>query len=138
VCSGALGHGGPGKPGPYSRKAERKAGLGALGGVRPRSGVQQADGDEEAAAFAADDLEVGLVFHTAGTGGFKGIAAKEFGDVRGEIPGFEGDFVACAADVDGEAAEDAGGERRGIGFERERDKDDFKGRAVSFRAGEIH
>jgi len=79
-----------------------------------------------------------LIFRAAGTGGFQGIAAEEFGDVRGEIPGFEGDFVACAADVDGEAAEDAGGERGGIGFQGERDEDDLKRRAVAFRAGEIH
>jgi hypothetical protein len=106
--------------------------------VWARRGIQEADGDEEAAAFAADDLEVGLVFCAAGAGGFQGIAAEEFGDVWGEIPGFEGDFVACAADVDGEAAEDAGGERGGIGFQGKRDKDDFKGWAVAFRAREIH
>jgi hypothetical protein len=81
---------------------------------------------------------MGLVFYAAGAGGFQGIAADEFGDVRGEIPGFEGNFVAGAADVDGEAAEDARGERGGIGFQGERDKDDFEGRAVAFRAGEIH
>jgi hypothetical protein len=83
-------------------------------------------------------LEVGLVFRAAGTGGFQGIAAEEFGDVWGEIPGFEGDFVAGAADVDGEAAENAGGEWGGIGFQGERDEDDFKGRTVAFCAREIH
>ena len=102
--------------------------------MRARCGIQEADGDEEAAAFATDDLEVGLVFRAAGAGGFQGIAAEEFGDVRGEIPGFEGDSVACAANVDGEAAEDARGKRGGIGFQGERDEDDFKGRTVAFRA----
>jgi hypothetical protein len=114
------GRASPGKPGPYSRK-----GKGQLGGVWTRGGIQQADGDEEAAAFATDDLEVGLVFRAAGTGGFKRIATEEFGDVWGEISCFEGDLVACAADVNGEATENAWGEWGGIGFQGERDKDDF-------------
>jgi hypothetical protein len=103
-----------------------------------RGGVQETDGDQEAAEFAADNVEVSEVFGAAGAGRFLRItSAGKLCDVRGEISCFQSDRLSGAADVNGEAAKYAGSDGRRVCFERERYEDNFERRAISFGAGNI-
>src|SRR5689334_6659069 len=84
-------------------KSPRRLALGfLLAGSRLRHSQRryQADGNEEGAVLAADDLELRGVFFFAAAEAPHGIASHQFGDVRSEVAGLQRDLFGRAAHAD--------------------------------------